>query len=104
MQMHNYKALWCDCLVAMGRNTLPDGIESMDENARFVGNGMKRDEWDKAAVWSPTPIEVAEGVKIVNQYEADGTAPAVSKDEARAVANPDSNEEVAGMMKYELER
>jgi len=76
-----------------------DGIVSMSEDARFVGNGMEPDGWTKAVVWSSEPIEVEESVDVINQYTADGTAPAVT-----ATHPNDVNVEIKDMQKYELER
>lgn len=78
--------------MCMGRSKLPDGIESMPSNAKFVGNGMDVDEWDTAMVWSPSGIEVSKGVDITDEYPATGESPAVDK------------AEVEGWTKYELQR
>lgn len=76
-----------------------DGIESLPENAKFVGNGKSVNDWTKAMVWSPSDIAVSEGVAIVDTHTADGTAPAMTSGGLE-----DKNGEVEGWTKYELER
>mgnify|MGYP006265908523 CR=1 FL=1 len=74
-----------------------DGIESMPQNAIFVGNGVRQDNWTRSVVWSPNEIEVEENVEVTKCEEASGLAPAVNND-------GEVNEEVKGWFKYYLER
>lgn len=74
-----------------------DGIKSMPNNAVFVGNGVRPDNWDKAVVWSPVEINVENDVSITKREKASGKAPAVSDGD-------EVNEEIKGWFKYYLER
>lgn len=75
-----------------------DGIESMPKNALFVGDAMEIDDWEKAVVWTPEPIDVKDSVSIVQTEPADGTAPAVT------AAGEDKNEQVEEWNKVHLRR
>lgn len=84
----------------VSENSLPEGIVSMDSNARFVGNAFDIDEWDRAMVWSPDEPTVEDNVsKELETDSASGKAPAVNGGKAIGV-----NKEVKGWNKWLLIR